>query len=80
VPGRAIVWELNVSGDLKHDEAKGEDISWFIVLTQEDLGADVFAIAFAFNTWFCRPRCCHAKVSNLQDTFKGDENIGGLEI
>jgi hypothetical protein len=80
MPGCTVVGELNVSCDFEHDESKGEDISWLIVLTQENFRTYVLAITFAFNAWFCGPSCCHTKVTYFQDTLEGDEDIGGLEV
>jgi len=80
LPGRAIVGQEHVAGDLEDDEAEGEDVGGLVILAAQDLAGNVFAVALALNALRSRPGSRQAKVAKLKIAVKGNEDVGGLDI
>ena len=80
LPGSAVVGQHDVGRDLEHDEAEGEDVRGLVVEAHEDLGADVFAVAFAVGAGGRGPGAGEAEVADLEHAFEGYQHVGGLEV
>ena len=80
LPLLAVVREEEVSGNLKGDEADGKDVGGLVELPRENLGTDIFPIAFAVDILWCGPGGGKTEVADLEHAFEGDEDVGGLQV
>jgi hypothetical protein len=80
LPGGAVVGKKHIAGNLEDDEAEGEDVGRLVVLSAQNLGGDILAVAFALDALGGWPGSRQAEVADLEITIKGDENVGGLDI
>jgi hypothetical protein len=80
LPRRAIIRQLDIPRNLQHDQTQGKDIGRLVILAKQDLGTDIFAIAFALDARLGGEGSRHAKVADFENAFKRDEDIGRLKV
>src|SRR5947207_645681 len=80
LPRQTVVGKLNIAGSLEHDQSQGKNVCRFVIVAHEDLGANVFSIAFSIDSRSCRPTSRHPKIRNLKNAFERDQNVGRFQV